>query len=222
MRVFVFLLTVLLAGSAFAQSDAAPATNTPAFTQPELDQMLAPVALYPDPLLTEVLTAATYPLEIVEAARWSQANPELTGTDAVDAASAEPWDQNVKALLAFPDLLQMMSDQIDWTQRLGDAFLDQQAQVIDTVQNLRQRAEAAGTLRSDERDQRQPRQWPHRHRTGRARSRLPALLRPHLCLRLLVVAGVSAGVLGGMAGLRLAGCFCVGQRRPDRCRLLPQ
>lgn len=145
----VFLTSIfLLAGSAFAQQDpgASPANAT--FSQPELDQMLAPVALYPDPMLTEVLTAATYPLEIVEAARWSQANPDLNGTDAVDAAEGRNWDPSVKALLAFPDLLQTMSDRIDWTQDLGDAFLGQQAQVMDTVQALRQRAEASGNLQS--------------------------------------------------------------------------
>ena len=147
-RLVFLVLTFLLAGSAFAQSDPVAPPNNALFTQPELDQMLAPVALYPDPLLTEVLTAATYPLEIVEAARWSQANPDLNGTDAVDAADGQNWDPNVKALLAFPDLLQMMSDKIDWTQNLGDAFLGQQAQVMDTVQGLRQRAEASGNLQS--------------------------------------------------------------------------
>jgi hypothetical protein len=144
---FLFTLVSLAStGAALAQSDTALGNN--ASSQAELDQMLAPVALYPDELLTQVLTAATYPLEIVEAARWSQANPDLTGTDAVNAVDAQDWDQSVKTLLAFPDLLQMMDDKLDWTERLGDTFLAQQAQVMDTVQSLRRKAEAAGTLSS--------------------------------------------------------------------------
>ncbi|GAA0723482.1 DUF3300 domain-containing protein [Dokdonella soli] len=145
---FLFTLASLsLAGSAPAQSETA-AANDQAFSQQELDHMLAPVALYPDALLTQVLTAATYPLEVVEAARWSHAHPDLTGTDAVSAADAQNWDPSVKALLAFPDLLHMMDGKLDWTEHLGDAFLAQQAQVMDTVQGLRHKAATAGNLES--------------------------------------------------------------------------
>ena len=153
---FAFL-TVLLAAAvappALAQYDttsSAPAatTTTTTYAQPQLDQMLAPIALYPDPLLAQVLTAATYPLEVVQAARWSRANPDLKGSDAVAAAADQGWDPNVKALLAFPDLLQMMDDKIEWTQHLGEAFLAQPAQVMDSVQGLRRSAEAAGNLSS--------------------------------------------------------------------------
>ena len=146
---FLFALAASLSTTlpAFAQTDDG-ATPAAAFTQQQLDQMLAPVALYPDALLAQVLTAATYPLEIVEAARWSQAHPDLAGTDAVAAADAQDWDPNVKALLAFPDLLQTMNDQLAWTEQLGNAFLAEQAQVMDTVQALRQRAESAGNLDS--------------------------------------------------------------------------
>src|SRR5512142_1269857 len=112
----------------------------PAFSQPELDQMLAPIALYPDPLLSQILMASTYPLEIVEAARWSRANPSLKGDDAVRAVQQRDWDPSVKSLVAFPQILQMMDEKLDWTERLGDAFLAQEAQVMDTVQNLRQKA----------------------------------------------------------------------------------
>ncbi len=146
--VFLFVLASLSwAGSALAQSDATTSASQD-FSQAQLDQMLAPVALYPDELLTQVLTASTYPLEIVQAARWAQANPDLTGTDAVNAVDEQNWDPSVKAMLAFPDLLQMMDDKLGWTEQLGNAFLAQQAQVMDTVQGLRQKAEAAGTLTS--------------------------------------------------------------------------
>ena len=129
----------------------AQAQSTSNYTQSELDQMLAPVALYPDELLSQMLMASTYPLELVKAARWSRAHPGLKGDDAVRAAASEDWDPSVKSLVAFPDLLARMNEKLDWTQQLGDAFLGQEAQVMQTVQQLRQRAEAAGGLRSDER-----------------------------------------------------------------------
>ncbi len=121
----------------------------PAFTQQELDQMLAPIALYPDSLLSQIMMAATYPLEVVEAARWSRAHPGLRGDDAVRAVADEDWDPSVKSLLAFPQVLDMMDQKLDWTERLGDAFLDQESAVMDSVQWLRQKAYAAGNLRSD-------------------------------------------------------------------------
>lgn len=122
-----------------------------AFSQQELDQMLAPIALYPDPLLSQILMAATHPPEVAEAARWSRARPGLSGDDAVRAAEDEDWDASVKSLLAFPQLLAQMGENPQWTQALGDAFIGQQAGVMDTVQALRRRAAAAGNLRSDDR-----------------------------------------------------------------------
>lgn len=121
------------------------------YEQPELDQMLAPVALYPDALLSQILIASTYPLEVVQAARWSRANPHLKGQDAVRAVENRDWDPSVKSLVAFPQILAMMDQKLDWTERLGEAFMAQQEQVMDTVQQLRRRAEAAGNLRSDDR-----------------------------------------------------------------------
>ena len=146
-RLFALLAALALAlaqGGAHAQ----PAYS---FSQQELDQMLAPIALYPDALLSQILMASTYPLEVVEAARWSRARPGLSGDDAVRAAAGENWDPSVKSLVAFPQVLERMDENLPWTQALGDAFLDQQAQVMDTVQALRRRAEAAGNLRSDDR-----------------------------------------------------------------------
>ena len=123
--------------------------SAPAFNQQELDQMLAPVALYPDALLAQVLMAATYPTEVVEAARWVQQNGGLTGTALQDALQGQPWDESVKSLCAFPAVLARMSAGLAWTQRLGDAFIDQQPQVMDTVQALRRKAQAAGNLQSN-------------------------------------------------------------------------
>jgi len=128
------------------------AQNQPAFTQQQLDQMLAPIALYPDPLLSQVLMASTYPLEVVEAARWSKAHPGLEGDDAVRAVAQQSWDPSVKSLVAFPQVLAWMDESLDWTSNLGDAFLAQETQVMETVQTLRQRAQAAGALRSDDRN----------------------------------------------------------------------
>ncbi|HEU4685858.1 MAG TPA: DUF3300 domain-containing protein [Nitrospira sp.] len=118
------------------------------FTQQELDQMLAPIALYPDQLLSQIFMASTYPLEIVEAARWVKAHSTLQGDQAVKATEQYNWEPSVKSLVAFPNVLAMMDEKLDWTERLGDAFLSQQPEVMDTVQNLRQRASANGNLDS--------------------------------------------------------------------------
>ena len=124
--------------------------GTPQFSQQELDQMLAPIALYPDSLLSQILMAATYPLEVAEAARWSRSFPSLKGEDAVRAVEQQEWDPSVKSLTAFPQVLSMMEDKAAWVERLGNAFLGQQEQVTDTVQMLRQKAYAAGNLQSNE------------------------------------------------------------------------
>lgn len=129
---------------AFAQEAGAP----PVFSREELEQMLAPIALYPDSLLAQVLVAATYPLEVVQADRWVKENRNLTGERLSAAVDRMNWDLSVKALVPFPEVLGMMSDKLDWTQRLGDAFLAQQAEVMDTVQDLRARAQAQGTLKT--------------------------------------------------------------------------
>ncbi len=143
------LLVLLLSASvAFAQTP--PAPRRAAATQQELDQMLAPIALYPDSLLSQIFMASTYPLEVVEAARWSRGNPGLTGQQAVDAVEQKDWDASVKSLAAFPQVLAMMDQQLEWTARLGDVFIAQEPQVMETVQSLRQKAYAAGNLRSTE------------------------------------------------------------------------
>jgi hypothetical protein len=128
------------------QSDAAG----PALTQQQLDQLVAPVALYPDPLLVDIMTAATYPLEVVEAQRWvsDPANAALKGDALTKALAALDWDPSVKSLVPFPKVLQMLDAHLDWTQRLGEAFLAQQADVMDAVQRMRRRAEEAGSLKT--------------------------------------------------------------------------
>jgi Protein of unknown function (DUF3300) len=119
-----------------------------AFTPEQLDQLLAPIALYPDALLSQTLMAATYPLEVVEAARWSQANPNLKGDAAVAAVKDKNWDVSVKSLVAFPQTLAMMNNNLDWTQKVGDAMIGQQKDVADSIQRLRAKAAAAGNLKT--------------------------------------------------------------------------
>jgi hypothetical protein len=113
-----------------------------------MDQLLAPVALYPDALLAQILMAATYPLEVVQAARWVQAYPNVQGPQLEAAMQQQPWDPSVKSLTAFPQVLAMMSAKLDWTQKVGDAFLAQEQDVMATVQTLRAKARAAGYLQS--------------------------------------------------------------------------
>jgi hypothetical protein len=120
------------------------------FSQAELDQMLAPIALYPDTVLSHVLIAATYPLEIVKATRWLSSNNGMTSEQALKRAENEPWDPSVRALVAFPPLLTKMNNELEWTQRLGDAFLIQQADVMARIQELRQKAYKAGNLNDQE------------------------------------------------------------------------
>ena len=144
-KLFVILMAVMVA------LPPAQAQERQPYSQAELDQMLAPIALYPDALLSQVLMAATYPLEVVEAARWSRAHPGLQGDEAVRAAQDKDWDPSVKSLLAFPNLLSRMDEKLEWTKQLGDAFLAQEQQVMDAVQDLRRKAKAAGQLAPDER-----------------------------------------------------------------------
>src|SRR5260221_2220721 len=99
--------------------------------------MLAPIALYPDSLLSQILMASTYPLEVVEAARWSRANPGLKGEDAVNAVGDRDWDPSVKSLAALPQVLAMMDQQLQWSARLGDGFMAREPQLMATVPSLR-------------------------------------------------------------------------------------
>jgi len=137
------VLCLALPASLFAQQPPAKV-----FKQEELDQMLAPIALYPDDLLTQILMASTYPLEVVQAERWAKQNKSLKGDALKAALEKQTWDASVKALVPFPDVLIMMSEKLEWTQKVGDAFLAQQKDVMDTVQRLRRKAAEAGNLKS--------------------------------------------------------------------------
>jgi Protein of unknown function (DUF3300) len=118
------------------------------FNAEELDQLAASIALYPDPLLAQVFMASTYPLEIVQAARFAKDNPGLKEAQLDEALKKQSWDDSVKSLVAFPQVLAMMDAKLDWTQKLGDAFLAQQKELMDAVQRLRARVQAEGNLKS--------------------------------------------------------------------------
>ena len=154
------LLVLLAAAPVFSlAAEQPPASDGPGQTQPsadnpaplsaeQLEQLLAPIALYPDSLLAQVLMASTYPLEVVSAARWIKANSTLKGK-ALDAAlQKQTWDPSVKSLAPFPQVLQMMNEKLDWTENLGNAFLAQQKDCMDAVQRLRAKAQAQGSLTS--------------------------------------------------------------------------
>ena len=136
-------------GESSVQANASQAQSN--FSQPELEQMLAPIALYPDALLSQILMASTYPTEVVAASNWLKSNPGLKGAAAVQAAQSQQWDISVKSLLPFPQVLGTMESKQDWTTNLGNAFLGQEKEVMDTVQSLRRKAMAAGYLKSDNR-----------------------------------------------------------------------
>jgi hypothetical protein len=141
--ILMLALILFIPAGVFGQ-DAAKKT----FSQEELDQMLAPIALYPDSLMAQVLMAATYPLEIVQADRFAKKNKDLKGDKLLEAAKNEDWDPTVKSLLQFPDVIAMMSEKLDWTTKMGDAFLAQQKDVMDSVQRLRKKAQEAGNLKT--------------------------------------------------------------------------
>ena len=120
------------------------------FSAQELDQMLAPLALYPDALLAQVLMAATYPGDVADAASWSKKHPDASGDDAVRQVSEQPWDPSVQSLVAFPAVLATLGQDPAWVQKVGDAFLAQPEAVMESVQRLRRQAQEAGNLKSDD------------------------------------------------------------------------
>jgi hypothetical protein len=144
------LLLVLPDGRAFAQDQPQGQGNDQAARMPpeQLDSLLAPIALYPDPLLSQILVASTYPLEIVQADRWLKQNPSLQGKALTEAAAKQSWDPSVQAMVLYADVLKRMDDNINWTTDLGNAFLAQQSDVMDAVQRLRQKAEQSGKLQT--------------------------------------------------------------------------
>lgn len=142
--------TAAAAPLAQAAAPPAPWTTNGQLSDAQLDQLTAPIALYPDALVAQILVAATYPLQIVEADRWRSdpANAELTGTALLAALQGQPWDLSVKALVPFSQVLQMMDANLQWTESIGEAFVTQQDELMDSIQRLRQRAAMAGALTS--------------------------------------------------------------------------
>ncbi len=119
----------------------APPPGTP-MSPPQLDDLVAPIALYPDPLLGELLAASTYPIEIAEAEQWVRDHPKWKPSKLMDEAKKQNWDPSVQGLVAFPDVLERLSQNIGWTTQLGNAFLAQQSDVMQAVQRMRSQAEA--------------------------------------------------------------------------------
>ncbi len=142
-RWLALCLAMALAGIVHAQGGAT-------FPKEKLDQLTAPIALYPDALLAQVLMASTYPADVKDAAAWSRANSETKGDEAVTAVQDKPWDPSVQSLVAFPQVIIMMGEKPEWVQELGDAFLAQPEDVMDSVQRLRAQAQKAGNLSSNE------------------------------------------------------------------------
>jgi len=140
-------LASILSGVAFAQSQPAEFSR-PRLTPDQLDTLVAPIALYPDPLLSQALAASTYPLELVEAWQWLQRHSELRGPQRIEAARQFNWDPSVQAMVVFPDVLRMLTQNVMWTTDLGNAVLAQQADVMDAVQRLRAQAQQSGRLAS--------------------------------------------------------------------------
>ncbi|WP_154393248.1 DUF3300 domain-containing protein, partial [Bordetella pertussis] len=149
LRLRYLLVSLLYLGAIWASPAQAQAQAQAKLDNARLDQLLAPVALYPDSLLSQVLMAATYPDDVAAAAKWSADHPKDSGDAAVKAAEGQPWDPSVKSLVAFPSVMDLMGRQPQWVKSLGDAFLAQPDDVMDSVQRLRAEARKAGTLSSN-------------------------------------------------------------------------
>src|SRR5215469_2131392 len=152
-RVLAILCTVLLIAPtpySFAQQQQPIKQHTSAgvLSPDQLDSLVAPLALYPDPILGQVLVESTYPLEIVKAERWREQHSALSGKALADAAATQPWDASIQALVMLPDVLKRLSRDINWTSELGNAVLAQQEGVMQAIQRMRLRAQQKGALKS--------------------------------------------------------------------------
>jgi len=144
---FLLLLSLTLLSAPAVPQDSPPSSYTQQ-SPAQLQQLVAPIALYPDPLVAQILAATTFPEQVVEADRWVQANPGLQGPALGQAADQQPWDASVKALTAFPAVLGNMDKNLSWTSSLGDAYYNQPQDVMDAVQAMRGRAQQAGNLKT--------------------------------------------------------------------------
>ena len=138
--------------AAQSQPQTNPATQQEAAKIPpdQLDSLVAPIALFPDPLLAQTLAAATYPLELIQLQQWLAKNPGLKDKALADAVAKQPWDPSIQAMAALPDVVKRLADDIQWTTDLGNAFLAQQSDVMDAVQRMRKKAQDKGNLKSTE------------------------------------------------------------------------
>jgi hypothetical protein len=144
------ILLVLADLPLFARQEQQPAEQSAKIPADQLDALVAPIALYPDPLLSQTLVASTYPLEIVQLQQWLQKNKGLDQKALVNSVSKQPWDPSIQAMAALPDVVKWLADDIQWTTDLGNAFLAQQSDVMDAVQRMRVKAQGKGTLVSNE------------------------------------------------------------------------
>src|SRR5260370_32479804 len=142
--------------SAFAQQAQSQVMNTttsdteqaPKLASGEVDSLVAPIALYSDPLLAQTLAASTYPLEVIQLQQWMEKNKNLQGQALADAVAKQPWDPSIQGLVAYPDVVTRMADNVQWTTDLGNAFLAQQSDVMDAVQRMRAKAQGTGNLKT--------------------------------------------------------------------------
>jgi hypothetical protein len=145
---------VVCAQASQTTASQAPAASTapaePKIPPDQLDSLVAPIALYPDPILAQVLVAATYPLELVQLQQWLEKNPNLKDKALTDAVMKQPWDPSIQAMAALPDVVKLLANDIQWTTDLGNAFLAQQGDVMDAVQRMRKKAQDKGALKSNE------------------------------------------------------------------------
>ena len=152
----VGLAFIASGASVFAQQAQSQVMNTttsdteqaPQLASGELDSLVAPIALYPDSLLAQALAASTYPLEVIQLQQWMDKNKNLQGKALADAVAKQPWDPSVQSLVEFPDVVQRMAGNIQWTTDLGNAFLAQQSDVMDAVQRMRAKAQGTGNLKT--------------------------------------------------------------------------
>jgi Protein of unknown function (DUF3300) len=153
-RVLVVVVCVVALARAdsfdWAQDAASSGNQSSTVPPDQLDSLVAPVALYPDPLLAQILAASTYPLEIIQLQQWLEKNKNLKGQALADAVAKEPWDPSVQSLAAVPDVAKRLANDIQWTTDLGNAFLAQEGDVMAAVQRMRKKAEDKGNLKSTE------------------------------------------------------------------------
>src|SRR5215470_6374600 len=154
----VICVVALVPGDALANVSSAQSTQAPApsdqaaakIPPDQLDSLVAPIALYPDPMLAQVLAASTYPLELIQLQQWLTKNPGLKDKALADAVAKQPWDASVQAMAGLPDVVKRLADDIQWTTDLGNAFLAQQSDVMEAVQRMRKKAQEKGNLKSNE------------------------------------------------------------------------